>query len=159
MNLSVLLLTTLSAIALGSPSRISSDTHRENPNLDTSLSPAYAAQLAVPHKSVTRKQHHQDVTEESHMSQRLSESDIQSRMRDIPTWDLVDNTLQSRRQFKDFIEAINFVNRLVEPAEAAGHHPDIAISYNKVTITLTTHDAGGLTAQDFEMAAVISGIH
>lgn len=93
------------------------------------------------------------------MSQRLSDAEIQAKIKDIPTWDLKDNTIQCRRQFKDFIEAMNFVNRLVEPAEAAGHHPDISISYNKVTIDLTTHDAGGLTEKDFAMAAVISGIH
>lgn len=133
--------------------------------MDSSLLPSDAPHWSAPHKSslhakdATHQQADQDVIEDGHMSQRLSDAEIQARMRDIPTWDLIDNTIQSRRQFKDFIEAINFVNRLVEPAEAAGHHPDIAISYNKVTITLTTHDAGGLTAQDFEMAAVISGIH
>ena len=93
------------------------------------------------------------------MSQRLSDAEIQAKMKDIPTWDLKDNAIQCRRQFKDFIEAMNFVNRLVEPAEAANHHPDISISYNKVTIDLTTHDAGGLTEKDFAMAAVIAGIH
>jgi 4a-hydroxytetrahydrobiopterin dehydratase len=58
--------------------------------------------------------------------------------------------------FKDFVEAIAFVNKLVEPAETAGHHPDIAISYNKVSVSLTTHDAGGLTEKDFQLALVIS---
>jgi 4a-hydroxytetrahydrobiopterin dehydratase len=53
---------------------------------------------------------------------------------------------------------MDFVNKLVEPAEAAGHHPDIAISYNKVTISLTTHDAGGLTEKDFAMAKQISSL-
>jgi 4a-hydroxytetrahydrobiopterin dehydratase len=47
----------------------------------------------------------------------------------------------------------------VEPAESAGHHPDIEISYNKVKIQLTTHDAGGLTQKDFDLAGVISQIH
>ena len=93
------------------------------------------------------------------MAQRLSETEIQAKMQQIPTWDLQGNAIQCRRQFKDFIEAMNFVNRLVEPAEAAGHHPDISISYNKVTISLTTHDSGGLTEKDFEMAVLISGIH
>ena len=46
----------------------------------------------------------------------------------------------------------------MEPAEAAGHHPDLAISYNKVTVSLTSHDAGGLTAKDFELAQTISQI-
>jgi 4a-hydroxytetrahydrobiopterin dehydratase len=51
------------------------------------------------------------------------------------------------------------VNKLVEPAESAGHHPDIEISYNKVKILLTTHDAGGLTQKDFDLAEVISQIN
>ena len=93
------------------------------------------------------------------MAQRLSDSEIHAKLQQIPTWDLNGNTIECRRKFKDFIEAINFVNRLVEPAEAAGHHPDISVSYNNVTIVLTTHDAGGLTEKDFDMAAVISGIH
>jgi 4a-hydroxytetrahydrobiopterin dehydratase len=54
------------------------------------------------------------------------------------------------------VEAIAFVNQIVEPAEAAGHHPDLEISYNKVTVSLTTHDAGGLTSKDFDLAQVIS---
>ena len=90
--------------------------------------------------------------------QRLSDSDIQSNMQDIPDWELNGHVIQSQRQFRDFVEAIAFVNRLVAPAEAASHHPDIAISYNTVTITLTTHDVGGLTEQDFALAAVISDI-
>lgn len=53
---------------------------------------------------------------------------------------------------------MEFVNKLVDPAESAGHHPDIEISYNKVRITLTTHDAGGLTQKDFELAKEISQI-
>ena len=91
--------------------------------------------------------------------QRLSNSEIQAKMRDIPDWELEGNTIQAQRQFRDFVEAIAFVNRLVEPAEAMGHHPDISISYNTVTITLTTHDAGGLTEQDFALAAIISEIN
>jgi 4a-hydroxytetrahydrobiopterin dehydratase len=59
-------------------------------------------------------------------------------------------------KFKDFVAAINFVNQLVEPAESAGHHPDLAISYNEVTVSLTSHDAGGLTPLDFSLAEKIS---
>lgn len=54
--------------------------------------------------------------------------------------------------------AIAFVNKLVAPSEAAGHHPDIEISYNKVTVNLTTHDAGGLTEKDFALAQEISAL-
>ncbi|HEY9880320.1 MAG TPA: 4a-hydroxytetrahydrobiopterin dehydratase [Leptolyngbyaceae cyanobacterium] len=92
------------------------------------------------------------------MAQLLSETEAQLKLGQLPNWILENKTLKTTRSFRDFIEAINFVNKLVQPAEAAGHHPDICISYNRVTISLTTHDAGGLTDQDFEMAATISGI-
>ena len=71
-------------------------------------------------------------------------------------WTVEGKQLRSTRLFKDFIEAIAFVNKLVAPSEAAGHHPDIEISYNKVTLNLTTHDAGGLTDKDFALAQEIS---
>jgi 4a-hydroxytetrahydrobiopterin dehydratase len=95
---------------------------------------------------------------EKPMAQLLNASEVQERLGHLSGWTLAGSEIQCVRKFKDFIEAIQFVNRLVEPAEAAGHHPDIGISYNKVTICLTTHDAGGLTEKDFEMAQVISAI-
>jgi len=88
----------------------------------------------------------------------LSDTDIQSNLSQLSNWQQQGNTIQTVKTFKDFVEAINFVNKLVEPAEAAGHHPDIAISYNKVTINLTSHDAGGITEQDFAMAKTIDQI-
>ncbi len=92
------------------------------------------------------------------MAQLLSDSDIQSKLSSLSGWSLDGKKISKTYEFKDFVEAINFVNRLVEPAEASGHHPDIHVSYNKVIIELTSHDAGGLTESDFEMAKVISGI-
>lgn len=92
------------------------------------------------------------------MAQLLTEAEIQVQAQHLPNWSVHNNALQITRKFKDFIEAIAFVNQLVAPSEAAGHHPDIAISYNKVSITLTTHDAGGLTQKDFDLAQVISKI-
>jgi 4a-hydroxytetrahydrobiopterin dehydratase len=92
------------------------------------------------------------------MAQLLSETEVQEKLGQISDWTLQGKEIQCVRRFKDFVEAIAFVNRLVEPAEAAGHHPDIAISYNKVTVSLTTHDAGGLTSADFELAKTISQI-
>jgi len=90
------------------------------------------------------------------MAQLLSDAEIQERANQLEGWMLEGKELRITRKFKDFVEAIAFVNKLVEPAEAAGHHPDLAISYNKVKITLTTHDAGGLTSKDFDLAQVIS---
>ncbi|HEY9689264.1 MAG TPA: 4a-hydroxytetrahydrobiopterin dehydratase [Coleofasciculaceae cyanobacterium] len=85
----------------------------------------------------------------------FSASEVHDRLSALPNWTLVGSTIVRELRFQNFIEAIGFVNQLVEPAEIANHHPDLAISYNKVVITLTTHDAGGLTAKDFDLAAVI----
>lgn len=93
------------------------------------------------------------------MTLRLSESEVEERMGQLTGWTLKNDQLQSIRKFKDFIAAIGFVNQLVEPSEALGHHPDLEISYNKVTINLTTHDAEGLTDKDFLLAQTISGLH
>ncbi len=86
----------------------------------------------------------------------LTETQISQKIQTLPGWNLEGKEIKRVFKFADFIAAIDFVNKLVEPAEAAGHHPDIAISYNKVTISLTTHDAGGLTDKDFALAATIS---
>lgn len=85
----------------------------------------------------------------------LSASEVNERLGSLPNWTLVDDTIVRELRFQNFIEAIKFVNKLVEPAEMANHHPDLAISYSKVVITLTTHDLGGLTLQDLDLAAVI----
>ncbi|MEH2463679.1 4a-hydroxytetrahydrobiopterin dehydratase [Nostoc sp.] len=93
------------------------------------------------------------------MAQLLTEAEIQENAKVLSGWTVEDSKLQTTRRFKDFIQAIEFVNKLVEPAESAGHHPDIEVSYNKVKIILTTHDAGGLTQTDFDVARVISQIN
>ena len=86
----------------------------------------------------------------------LTQTEIDQKIQAVPQWQQQDQTITRTFKFKNFVEAIAFVNQLVEPAEAAGHHPDIAISYNKVTLSLTTHDAGGLTQMDFDLAQTIS---
>jgi 4a-hydroxytetrahydrobiopterin dehydratase len=92
------------------------------------------------------------------MAQLLDETEIQERIAQLSGWTLEGNEIKSVRKFKDFVEAIAFVNRLVDPAETAGHHPDLAISYNKVIVSLTSHDAGGLTEKDFAMAKTIDNL-
>lgn len=82
----------------------------------------------------------------------LNQADVAVRMRNLPGWITDGQQLSCTYKFENFVEAIAFVNRLVTPAEAAQHHPDLAISYNKVTLQLTTHDAGGLTDLDFRVA-------
>ncbi len=93
------------------------------------------------------------------MAQLLNEGEIQQKASVLSGWTVDGSNLKTTRTFKDFIQAIEFVNKLVEPAESAGHHPDIEISYNKVKIKLTTHDAGGLTQKDFDLAGVITQIN
>ncbi|HIK31484.1 MAG TPA: 4a-hydroxytetrahydrobiopterin dehydratase [Oscillatoriales cyanobacterium M59_W2019_021] len=89
---------------------------------------------------------------------RLNDRQIQERASQLPNWTVDGKTLTRTWTFENFIQAIEFVNRLVDPAERAGHHPDISISYNKVNVSLTTHDAGGLTDKDFELAGVLSDL-
>ncbi|PSB25442.1 4a-hydroxytetrahydrobiopterin dehydratase [filamentous cyanobacterium Phorm 46] len=93
------------------------------------------------------------------MADLLNDTEIQERTSQLSGWRVEDKQLRCTQKFKDFIEAIAFVNKLVEPSEAAGHHPDIEISYNKVTVNLTTHDAGGLTEKDFALAQEISKLN
>ena len=70
-----------------------------------------------------------------------------------PDWDEVDGALERTFELPSFPEAIAFVNRLAELAEHEDHHPDIAVSYRKVTVRWTTHSAGGITERDRALAA------
>jgi 4a-hydroxytetrahydrobiopterin dehydratase len=69
-----------------------------------------------------------------------------------PQWSLKDGVIVRTFAFADFVAAMRFVNAMADAAEAADHHPDIDIRYNKVTLVLTTHDSGGLTERDFALA-------
>ncbi len=89
-------------------------------------------------------------------TKKLSEIEIAQQLAILPGWTVENQQLRYTYRCKNFVEAIRFVNRLVEPAETAAHHPDIWISYNQVTVSLTTHDAGGLTQKDFDLAQIIS---
>ena len=86
----------------------------------------------------------------------LTQTEIEQKLSTVPQWQQEGNNITRTFEFENFVEAIDFVNKLVEPSETAAHHPDLAISYNKVTVSLTTHDANGLTQQDFELAQTIS---
>jgi 4a-hydroxytetrahydrobiopterin dehydratase len=84
--------------------------------------------------------------------QSLSAQESQSRLGKLTGWQIEAGELVRTFQFKDFRAALGFVNRVGEAAETAGHHPDIDIRYNKVRLSLVTHDAGGLTEKDFDLA-------
>ena len=90
--------------------------------------------------------------------ERLGEEQITERMASHEPWTRSGDALQHTFAFDDFLEAMVFVNAVASLAESAGHHPDMLVRWNKVTLTLTTHDAGGLTDLDFELAAAISGV-
>ena len=77
-------------------------------------------------------------------------------MAQLDGWNEVDNALERTFELADFREALAFVNRVSELAEAENHHPDIAINYNKVTLRWWTHTAGGITDRDRELAAKTS---
>jgi 4a-hydroxytetrahydrobiopterin dehydratase len=82
----------------------------------------------------------------------LSPSAAQSRLTQLPGWQIESGELVRTFQFKDFVAALEFVNLIGKLAEVAGHHPDIDIRYNRVRLALVTHDAGGLTEKDFDLA-------
>jgi len=84
--------------------------------------------------------------------QALSHQEAQSRLAGLTGWQIEAGELEKTFQFKDFRAALHFVNQVGELAEQAGHHPDIDIRYNRVRLGLVTHDAGGLTAKDFDLA-------
>jgi len=86
---------------------------------------------------------------------KLNSAQISQQRKSVPDWALEDQSLQRTFIFKNFVEAVAFVNRLVEPAEKLGHHPDLVVGYGKVIVTLSTHDAGGLTLDDFILAQEI----
>jgi 4a-hydroxytetrahydrobiopterin dehydratase len=83
---------------------------------------------------------------------KLSEADVKTALAALPEWSLVGEAIQRTYQFPDFVAAMRFVTQVAEAAERAQHHPDILIRYNKVTLTLATHDAGGITEKDFGLA-------
>jgi 4a-hydroxytetrahydrobiopterin dehydratase len=85
---------------------------------------------------------------------KLSENEIQDKLTGIPEWTRSGEEISRTFEFSNFIGSMTFVNRLAEAAESTNHHPDIDIRYSKVSLMLTTHDSGGLTTLDFELAAV-----
>ncbi len=88
----------------------------------------------------------------------LSDHDVRNALLTIPGWHVNGKAIERLFRFPDFKEAMAFVNRIADAAEEAGHHPDIAISYNKVTLALISHDSGGVTERDIKMARRINEI-
>jgi len=83
---------------------------------------------------------------------KLSTAQVMEALKGVPEWTLVGAEIQRTYKFKDFVRSMRFVNAVAEAAEADQHHPDMLIRYNRVTLTLSTHDAGGITGKDFALA-------
>lgn len=88
----------------------------------------------------------------------LEERIIAAKLKSMPRWKLERGELVRHCEFAGFVEAMQFVNSVAELAEGAAHHPDIDIRYNKVRLSLISHDAGGLTERDFDLAAAIDSL-
>jgi 4a-hydroxytetrahydrobiopterin dehydratase len=92
------------------------------------------------------------------MNERLDEPEIEARLAELPGWQQKLNHITREYCRKDFATAMEFVNEVAALAEAANHHPDIDIRWNKVRLSLSTHSKGGLTALDFDLAAKIEDL-
>jgi 4a-hydroxytetrahydrobiopterin dehydratase len=90
------------------------------------------------------------------MSKVLPDSEVQQALTQLPGWKKNATAIERVLQFGSFVKAMEFVDHVAEIAEAVDHHPDILIRYNKVTLTLISHDSGGVTQRDLAMAARIN---
>jgi 4a-hydroxytetrahydrobiopterin dehydratase len=87
---------------------------------------------------------------------KLSDAEIAERLSRLPGWDLREGSLHREFAFPGFSEAWGFMSRVALAAERLEHHPDWCNSWNKVIVSLSTHDAGGITQLDFQLATAIS---
>lgn len=88
----------------------------------------------------------------------LSDAEIETRLAELPGWMRSGESIVKRFDRGDFVGSVEFVSRLVAPAEEMNHHPDVEISWGTVTVTISTHSEGGLTAVDFELASKIDAL-
>lgn len=88
----------------------------------------------------------------------LGQSEIEEKLAGLPGWEQSGEAIVKRFKRGDFVGSVEFVARLVEPAESMNHHPDLEVSWDTVTVTISTHSEGGLTANDFALAAKIDAL-
>lgn len=88
----------------------------------------------------------------------LDDSEIEARLSSLSGWERKGEAIAKSFACGDFVGSVKFVESLVEPAEAMGHHPDLEISWDTVTVTISTHSEGGLTANDFELAEKVDAL-
>jgi 4a-hydroxytetrahydrobiopterin dehydratase len=88
----------------------------------------------------------------------LGDSEIEAKLAELPGWERAGEAIVKVFKRGDFVGSVKFVDALAAPAEAMGHHPDLEISWDTVTVTISTHSEGGLTGADFELAAQIDAV-
>jgi 4a-hydroxytetrahydrobiopterin dehydratase len=88
----------------------------------------------------------------------LNDSEIEAKLAGLPGWKRDGEAIAKSFGCGDFVGSVKFVASLVEPAEGMGHHPDLEISWDTVTVTISTHSEGGLTANDFELAEKVDAL-
>lgn len=88
---------------------------------------------------------------------RLDDISVANKLRALPGWSRSGDSITRTFNFSGFPSAVDFITRLVAPAEELEHHPDVDLRYNKVIVTLSTHDQNGLTELDFRLAALVDG--
>jgi 4a-hydroxytetrahydrobiopterin dehydratase len=88
----------------------------------------------------------------------LSEEEIGAKLDELTGWERKGEAIAKDFSCSDFVGSVKFVDGLVGPAEEMGHHPDVEISWDTVTVTISTHSEGGLTAADFELAAKVDAL-
>jgi 4a-hydroxytetrahydrobiopterin dehydratase len=90
-------------------------------------------------------------------AERLDQDAITSRLAALTGWRVEGTELAKTYKFKNFVEAVDFVNAIAKLAEASNHHPDLLVRWGEVTVRITTHSAGGITEKDFALASTIDG--
>jgi 4a-hydroxytetrahydrobiopterin dehydratase len=88
----------------------------------------------------------------------LSDEDIEARLAALPGWEREGDAIKKTLKFEDFVDSVQFVNRITPVAEELNHHPDLSISWNTVVVSLSTHSQGGITENDFELATRVDGL-
>jgi 4a-hydroxytetrahydrobiopterin dehydratase len=88
----------------------------------------------------------------------LGDDEIEAKLAGLDGWERRGDAIAKAFDRGDFVGSVGFVDSLVAPAEEMGHHPDVEISWSTVTVTISTHSEGGLTAADFELAAKIDAL-
>ncbi|MDP9189990.1 MAG: 4a-hydroxytetrahydrobiopterin dehydratase [Actinomycetota bacterium] len=89
---------------------------------------------------------------------KLGDEEITAKLAELDGWERLGDAISKAFDRDDFVGAVKFVDAIVEPAEEINHHPDLAISWSEVKVTITTHSEGGLTASDFKLARAIDDL-